>query len=84
MLPTLAEVAGNGNPVRAEFPTTSVGSSQAAAAVKNSAPLKSCPEFTYKSGKVVQTSGATSWAEPFLAGMSRIAAQNSPPRIVNS
>lgn len=47
--------------VRPELPTASVGSSQATtAAVDNSAPLATRPESTYKSGKVVQTTGATS------------------------
>ena len=47
--------------VRPELPTASVGSSQATtAAVDNSAPLATRPESTYKSGKVVQTNGATS------------------------
>ena len=47
--------------VRPELPTASVGSSQAPpAAVDNSAPYASRPESTYKSGKVVQTNGATS------------------------
>jgi hypothetical protein len=48
-------------PVRPELPTASVGSSQAPpAAVDNSAPSAIRPESTYKSGKVVQTNGATS------------------------
>ena len=47
--------------VRPELPTASVGSSQApTAAVHNSAPLLTTPESTYKSGKSVQTTGATS------------------------
>ena len=47
--------------VRPELPTASVGSSQATtAAVDNSAPLATRPQSTYKSGKVVQTTGATS------------------------
>ena len=47
--------------VRPELPTASVGSSQATtAAVDNSAPLATRPQSTYKSGNVVQTSGATS------------------------
>ncbi len=46
--------------VRPELPTASVGSSQApTAAVDNSAPFTTHPESTYKSGKVVQTNGAT-------------------------
>ena len=49
------------SPVRPELPTASVGSSQAPpAAVDNSAPSVIRPESTYKSGKVVQTNGATS------------------------
>jgi len=47
--------------VRPELPTASVGSSQApTAAVDNSALFATSPQSTYKSGKVVQTSGATS------------------------
>ena len=47
--------------VRSELPTASVGSSQAPpTALDKSAPFVSRPEFTYKSGKVVQTNGATS------------------------
>jgi hypothetical protein len=47
--------------VRPELPTAAVGSSQApTAAVDNSAPLLTTPESTYKSGKSVQTTGATS------------------------
>jgi hypothetical protein len=47
--------------VRPEFPTASVGSSQApTAAVENSAPFVNRPQPTYKSGKAVQTNGATS------------------------
>src|SRR6266568_9096143 len=47
--------------VRPELSTASVGSSQApTAAVDNSAPFATRPKSTYKSGKVVQTSGATS------------------------
>jgi len=47
--------------VRPEFPNASVGSSQAlTAAVENSEPLATRPQSTYKSGKAVQTSGATS------------------------
>ena len=49
------------SPVRPEFPTASVGSSQApTAAVDNSAPSATRPQSTYKSGKAVQTNGATS------------------------
>ena len=47
--------------VRPELPTAALRSSQATlAAVDNSAPLANRPESTYKSGKVVQTTGATS------------------------
>ena len=47
--------------VRPELPTASVGSSQATtAAVDNSAPFATRPQSIYLSGKVVQTSGATS------------------------
>ena len=47
--------------VRPELPTAALRSSQATlAAVDNSAPLPNRPESTYKSGKVVQTTGATS------------------------
>ena len=47
--------------VRPELPTASVGSSQAPpAAVDNSAPLAIRPGSTYKTGKAVQTNGATS------------------------
>jgi hypothetical protein len=47
--------------VRPELPTASVGSSQAPpAAVDNSAPLATRPDSIYKSGKVVQSNGATS------------------------
>ncbi len=47
--------------VRPELPTASAGSSQApTAAVDNSASFASRPQSTYKSGKAVQTSGATS------------------------
>ena len=47
--------------VRPELPTASVGSSQApTAAVDNSAPFATRPQSTYKSGKAVRTSGATS------------------------
>jgi len=48
-------------PVRPELPTAALRSSQAThAAVDNSAPSPIGPESTYKSGKVVQTNGATS------------------------
>ena len=47
--------------VRPELPTASAGSSQApTAAVDNSAPSATRPQSTYKSGKAVQTNGATS------------------------
>jgi hypothetical protein len=47
--------------VRPELPTAALRSSQATlAAVDNSVPLANRPESTYKSGKVVQTTGATS------------------------
>jgi hypothetical protein len=47
--------------VRPELPTASVGSSQAPTdAVDNSAPPATRPVPTYKSGKVVQTTGTTS------------------------
>ena len=49
------------SPVRPELPTAAVRSSQATlAAVDNSASFATRPESTYKSGKVVQTSGTTS------------------------
>jgi len=47
--------------VRPELPTAALRLSQATlAAVDNSAPLATRPQSTYKSGKVVQTNGATS------------------------
>ena len=47
--------------VHPELSTAAVGSSQApTAAVDNSAPFATHPKSTYKSGKVVQTNGATS------------------------
>lgn len=47
--------------VRPELPTAALRSSQATlAAVDNSAPFVNRPQSTYKSGNVVQTSGATS------------------------
>ena len=47
--------------VRPELPTASVRSSQAPTdAVDNSAPAATRPVPTYKSGKVVQTTGTTS------------------------
>ena len=47
--------------VRPELPTADLRSSQPThAAVDNSAPFTTHPESTYKSGKVVQTNGATS------------------------
>ena len=49
--------------VRPELPTAALRSSQAThAAVDNSAPFATHPESTYKSGKVVQTTGATSFS----------------------
>jgi len=54
--------------VHPELPTASVGSSQApTAAVDNSAPLPTRPQSTYKSGKAVQTNGATSDVRALLA-----------------
>ena len=48
-------------PMHPELPTASIGSSPApTAAVDNSAPSAIRPDSTYKSGKVVQTTGATS------------------------
>jgi hypothetical protein len=51
-----------------ELPTASRarvrGLRHARAAVDNSAPFTTCPESTYKSGKAVQTNGATSIASP--------------------
>ena len=47
--------------VRPKLPTAAVGSPQApTAAVDNSAPRLTTPESTYKSGKSVRTTGATS------------------------
>ena len=61
------------SPVRPELPTASVGSSQAPpAAVDNSAPSVIRPESTYKSGKVVQTNGATSAIVALIQSDSRI------------
>ena len=64
--------------VRPELPTASVGSSQATtAAVDNSAPLATRPQSTYKSGNVVQTSGATSkclWRVQSGVGWTRLLA----------
>ena len=49
------------SPVRPELSTASVGTSQApTAAVDNSAPYSTRSQSTYKSGKAVQTTGATS------------------------
>jgi hypothetical protein len=49
------------SPVRPELPTAAARSSQATlAAVDNSASFVNRLESTYKSGKVVQTTGATS------------------------
>ena len=48
-------------PVHPELPTAALRPSQAThAAVDNSAPSAIAPESTYKSGKAVQTNGATS------------------------
>jgi hypothetical protein len=48
--------------VRPELPTAAAGSSQApTAAVDNFAPSATRPQSTKKSGKAVQTSGATSY-----------------------
>jgi len=50
--------------VRPELSTAAAGSSQApTAAVDNSAPLLTTPESTYRSGKSVQTTGATSYCK---------------------
>ena len=55
------------SPVRPELPTASVSPSQAlTAAVGNFAPSGTCPHSTYKSGKAVQTNGATSGIYPPL------------------
>ena len=52
------------SPVRPELPTAAVRSSQATlAAVDNFASFLNRLESTYKSGKVVQTTGATSQLE---------------------
>lgn|GEM_PF-6677179 len=49
------------SPVRPELPTAAVRSSPATlAAVDHSASFLNRPQSTYKSGEVVQTSGATS------------------------
>jgi methylphosphotriester-DNA--protein-cysteine methyltransferase len=54
--------------VRPELPTAALRSSQATlAAVDNSAPVATRPQSTYKSGKAVQTSGATSFFNRFQA-----------------
>jgi hypothetical protein len=56
--------------VRPELPTASVGSSQAPTdAVDNSAPSAIRLESTYKSGKVVQTNGATSMMQMMMEQM---------------
>lgn len=57
--------------VRPELPTASAGSSQApTAAVDNSASSVNRPEHsTYKSGKAVQTNGATSVRDNESTGM---------------
>jgi hypothetical protein len=58
-------------PVRPELPTAALRSSQAThAAVDNSAPSAICRESTYKSGKIVQTNGATSFPHIAAAGNS--------------
>ena len=46
--------------VRPELPTAALRSQATHAAVDNSAPFAIRPDSTYKSGKVVQTTGATS------------------------
>ena len=59
-------------PVRPELPTAALRSSQAThAAVDNSAPLPTRPESTYKSGKAVQTTGATSDIEAIASYIER-------------
>lgn len=75
--------------VRPELSTASVGSSQAiTAAVDNSAPLATRPKYTYKSGKVAQTNGATSinpvalnpkaiWRHPLLMRADRMSTSAS-------
>ncbi len=56
--------------VRPELPTAALRSSQAThAAVDNSAPFPTRPESTYKSGKVVQTTGATSFTNDASGGL---------------
>ena len=68
------------SPVRPELPTASVGSSQApTAAVDNSAPSAIRPDSTYKSGKAVQTNGATSDSGRWLTdGVGRLLTQSGP------
>ena len=72
--------------VRPELPTASVGSSQApTAAVDNSAPLLITAESTYKSGKSVQTTGATSLSTfpestKFSGTLSRAVATRASPK----
>jgi hypothetical protein len=72
--------------VRPELPTASVGSSQApTAAVDNSAPYATRPQSTYKSGKAVQTNGATSASRSTRApGDSRSAMYVTPIAIAAS
>jgi hypothetical protein len=61
--------------VRPELSTAAVGSSQApTAAVDNSAPRSTTPESTYKSGKSVQTTGATSLGDSENNGFATIRA----------
>jgi len=70
---------------RPELPTASVGSSQATTAtVDNSAPLATRPESTYKSGKVVQTNGATSadWRKIYTAFCDHFTLGNTRPSVV--
>ena len=60
-------------PVRPELPTAALRSSHAThAAVDNSAPSAIRPESTYKSGKVVQTNGATSGKEVIVPALRAI------------
>ena len=64
--------------VRPELPTAALRSSQATlAAVDNSAPLATRPQPTYKSGKVVQTNGATSFDAILRGALQRIHALSS-------
>ena len=58
--------------VRPELSTAALRSSQATlAAVDNSAPLATRPQSTYKSGNVVQTTGATS------LGMNKVVSEDA-------